>query len=110
MDSIGLREFKDIKELGGTYPNDKVIADKIATSRALKNIKKPIVCMNDNGTINKKTFDIQVQKKLRELNNPQIIMNVRDKLEHIEQELLYNNYDQAVEKIMETLKYLENVH
>ena len=110
MDSIGLREIKDLKELGGVYCNDKEIADKANTSRAIKNIKKPVVAVSDSGTINKKTFDIRVQKSLRELKNPAIVNNVRDKLEHIEQELLYNNYDAAVERIIETLKYLENVH
>lgn len=109
MDSIGLNEVKDLKDLGALYNTDKEINEKISTARALKNIKKPIIEVNDSGTIHKKTFDIQVQKNLREIKNPQILAKTKEKLEIIEQELLYNNYEQAVEKIVETLKYLENI-
>lgn len=108
MDSTGLREVKDLRELGAVYPTDKDIQMRVQTSGAIKNIKKPIVSQNDTGTIHRKALDIQVQKNLREIKNPQVTANVRDKLELIEQELLYNNYDQAVDKIIETLKYLEN--
>ena len=110
MDSFGLKEVKDLKELGSLYETDRDINEKINTAKALKNIKKPIIELNNSGTIHKKTLDIQVQKNLREIHSPQIIANTREKLEIIEQELLYNNYDMAVEKIVETLKYLESLH
>lgn len=109
MESIGLAEVKDMKELGSLYNNDKEIQEKINSAKALKNIKKPVIEFNTDGTIHKKALDIQVQKRLREIQNPQITTNVQDKLEIIEQELMYNNHDQAVEKIVETLKYLESV-
>lgn len=110
MDSLGLKEVKDLKQLGSIFNTDKEIQEKINTAKAIKNIKKPIVEHNNSGTIHIKNLDIQVQKNLREMHNPQIIANTREKLEMIEQELLYNNHDQAVERIIETLKYLENIH
>ena len=108
MDSTGLRDVKDLKELAAVYPTDRDIQERVHTSGAIKNIKKPILAFSESGAIHKKTVDAQVQKKLREVKSPQVLANVRDKLEHIEQELLYSNHDQAVERIIETIKYLEN--
>ena len=108
MDATGLRQVKDLKELAGVYNSDKVIAERVSTAKALKNVKKPLVCVADSGAINKKQADVRVQKALRENRNPHVLANVRDKLEHIDQELLYANYDAAVERIIETLKYLEH--
>lgn len=109
MNFFGMREVKDLKELGAIYPTDKEIAEKVGTARAIRNIRKPIVAPSDGSAIQRRPLDPAVQKNLRELRNPQIVAHVRDKLELIEQELLYSNHDQAVERIIEALKYLENV-
>lgn len=103
----GQRQVRDFGELGAVYKTDREIAERVATAGALKNIKKPIVCANGSG-ITRRALDVNVQKSLREIKDPRVLASVQSKLEHIEQELLYSNYDAAVERIIDALRFLEN--
>ena len=109
MEAYGLKQINSIGDLDNKFSMPNEIKTKLSEGMSVKNIKKAVIMNDDSGTIFRKTPDSQLKQKLRNIDDPKIKQIVADKVEVIEQELLYSNYDSAVEGIIDTLKYLENL-
>lgn len=109
MEAYGLKQINSLGELDNKFSNPNEIKMKLSEGMSVKNIKKAVIMNDDSGTIFKKNPNTQLKQRLRNIDDPKIKQIVADKVEVIEQELLYSNYDSGVEGIIDTLKYLESL-